>query len=450
MKKSPFAGLIALLLLVGACNSPAPEQVEKTVPQPPDYANAIMYEVNIRQYTPEGTFAAFQEHLPRLQELGVDILWLMPIHPIGELNRKGGLGSYYSVKDYKGVNPEFGSLEDFKALVREAQSRGMLVILDWVANHSAWDNAWVSTNPDFYHKDEAGEMHSPYDWTDVVAFDYENPVLHDSMIAAMKYWVEEAGIDGYRCDVAGMVPVDFWEKARRELDAIKPVFMLAEDEQVAALLDKAFDVNYAWNLHFLLDRIAKGEEKADALPGYFHWNDSLYPAHKQRLTFVSNHDENSWKGYLEERLGPAARAVTVFSWTVPGMPLIYSGEEAGLNKRLRFFEKDTISWADTSLLPFYRKLSELRTQHPAVWGGLHGGPLNIIDTGNDPDVFAFQREKDGSKILAFFNFSGEIKDIQWEEAVFSGEEKEWFSGESAVEGMQQLRLDPWGYAVYVH
>ncbi len=448
MKKLHLAFLSSLVLL-GACITPATQQEESALPQTATDANAIMYEVNIRQFTPEGSFDAFRAHLPRLQELGVDILWLMPIHPIGELNRKGELGSYYSVKDYKGVNPEFGDLEDLKNLVQEAQALGMRVILDWVANHSAWDNAWVREHPGFYHKNEAGEMHSPYDWTDVVAFDYSNTQLQDSMISAMKYWVEEAGIDGYRCDVAGMVPVDFWEKARLELETIKPVFMLAEDEQVVELLDEAFDVNYAWHLHFLLDRIAKGEEKADALPGYFHWNDSLYPAHKQRLTFVSNHDENSWKGYLEERLGPAARAVTVFSWTVPGMPLIYSGEEAGLNKRLRFFEKDTISWADTSLLPFYRKLSELRSHHPAVWGGLEGGPLEIIDTGADPDVFAFSREKDGSKILAFFNFSGGIKDIYWEEAVFSGKEIEWFSGETALEGMQQIRLNPWGYAVYV-
>lgn len=450
MKRNTFFGLLILAILLASCTNTSKEQgAEEKPAYTPDHwsANAIIYEVNVRQYTPEGTFDAFREHLPRLKDMGVDILWLMPIHPIGIENRKGELGSYYSVRDYKGVNPEFGTLEDLKELVNEAHSMDMKVILDWVANHSAWDNVWLEKHPDFYQRNEAGELVSPYDWTDVIALNYENEEMQDSMITALKYWIEAADIDGYRCDVAGMVPVDFWEKARMELDALKPVFMLAEDEEQVALLNNAFDMNYAWGFHFLLDRIAKGEEKASAVYSHYEWDASTFPADKYRMNFVSNHDENSWKGYLEERMGDAARTMTVLSWTAPGFPLIYSGEEAGLDKRLRFFDKDTISWDNQSLMPFYAKLAELRTSYPAFWSGTHGGELEPIQTGNE-DIFAFKRAKQGNEVVAIFNLSAEVQEVILQEGVLLDTDQDFFN-EATPENLTQLQMAPWEYLVYV-
>lgn len=450
MKKSTFFGILMIALLLGACANAEKDQnkEDQQVVTPTEWsANAIIYEVNVRQYTPEGTFDAFRQHLPRLQEMGVDILWLMPVHPIGEENRKGSLGSYYSVMDYKGVNPEFGTLEDLQELVDEAHLLGMKVILDWVANHSAWDNVWVESHPDFYERNEAGEFISPYDWSDVISLDYENMEMQDSMISALKYWLEVADIDGYRCDVAGMVPVSFWDKARNELDQVKEVFMLAEDEDQVALLQHTFDMNYAWKFHFLLDRIAKGEEKATAVYDHFAWDASTYPADKYRMNFVSNHDENSWKGYLEERMGDAARTMTVLSWVAPGFPLIYSGEEAGLDKRLRFFEKDTISWDNIELLPFYNQLAELRTSNPALWSGTHGGELQPIPTGME-DIFAFRRVKKGNEVIAFFNLSDQAHDVALEEGLLNPDDEDFFSNYSP-DDLTTLELMPWCYRVFV-
>ncbi len=284
--------------------------------------NANIYEVNIRQYTPEGTFKAFEKHLPRLKKMGVDILWIMPIHPVSELNRKGTLGSYYAVQDYKAVNPEFGNMDDFKRLVEHAHSLGMKVIIDWVANHSGWDNVWTKDHADFYEKDKDGKLVSPFDWTDVISFDYNNPEMRAAMTDALKFWLTETTIDGYRCDVAGMVPTDFWESARREMEVIKPVFMLAEDEDNADLLRYAFDMNYSWKLHKLMNSIAKGEQNAKEIWGNILWSGTTFPEDAYRMNFTTNHDENSWNGTIGERLGDAKNAMAVLAWTVPGMPFI--------------------------------------------------------------------------------------------------------------------------------
>ena len=252
--------------------------------------DAAIYEVNIRQFTPSGTFEEFETHLPRLKKLGVDILWLMPIHPIGVENRKGSLGSYYSVKDYLAVNPEYGTMEEFKALVEEIHDQGMYVILDWVANHCAWDNPLVTEHPDWFTKDSTGHMVPPVpDWSDVVDFNYDNPELRTWMIDALRFWVRETDIDGYRCDVAGMVPQEFWNEARAELDKIKPVFMLAEDENPAHH-ERAFDMTYSWELHHLLVRIAKGDTTAAALWTYFDRDIERYGNDAYRMLFTDNHD----------------------------------------------------------------------------------------------------------------------------------------------------------------
>ncbi len=408
--------------------------------------NANIYEVNIRQYTNEGTFEAFEKHLPRLKKMGVDILWIMPIFPVGELNRKGSLGSYYAVKDYKDINPEFGDIKQFKKLVKKAHKLGMHVILDWVANHSAWDNQWATDHPDWYKHNEDGSFASPFDWTDVIAFDYSNPTLRDSMIDALKFWVTEANVDGYRCDVAGMVPTDFWEQARVELDSIKPVFMLAEDEDNPKLLESAFDMNYGWKLHKIMNGIAKGTKHANDIWDNLAWSDSTYPTDSYRMYFTSNHDENSWNGSVSKRMGKAGEVMAVLSYTVPGMGLVYSGQEAGLSKKLLFFDKDTIVWNKSDYADIYTKLNNLKTTNKALWNGTSGGKIIRLGDGSNYNVFAFYREKDSDKVVAVLNMSDKPQTFTIDGNIISGKFNNVFTDESfEIKDQSKIELQPWGY-----
>jgi len=459
MKKKNYYGLffVALGLMVAlmACeNTTQKEQVNQMKKSKKlihvDWSkNANIYEVNLRQYTPEGTINAFKAHLPRLKAMGVDILWLMPIFPIGELNRKGSMGSYYAVADYQAVNPEFGTMDDLKSLVEEAHKMGMYVILDWVANHSAWDNPWATEHPEWYQHDSTGAFKSPFDWTDVIAFDYTNQALRDSMTAAMKFWVTDADVDGFRCDVAGMVPVDFWNDTRAQLDAVKPVFMLAEDEDKTALLNQAFDMNYAWKFHHVMNEIAQGKKPASQVWKYQKWNDSTFAPNAYRMLFITNHDENSWNGTVGERMGDAADAMAVLSYTFPGMPLIYSGQEAGLDKRLLFFEKDTIDWSNVKKEAFYTTLNHLKTAHPALWNGTAGGELIALSDKKDPAVVAFVRQKGNDKVLVILNLSGDNQDFELNANQFAGDYMDVFSTEMvSLPSTSTFQLKPWSYLVY--
>ena len=443
--------LITTLLI--ACDSPSntDQKNDKQIEQMKhtDWSrNANIYEVNVRQYTEEGTFDAFRKHLPRLKKMGVDILWIMPIHPVSELNRKGTLGSYYAVADYKAVNPEFGDMTDFKELVTEAHKLGIKVILDWVANHTGWDNVWTVEHPDFYNKNEEGNFISPYDWTDVISLDYNNPQMRDSMIDALKFWITETDIDGYRCDMAGMVPTDFWDSARTELDKIKAVFMLAEDEDNADLLRHAFDMNYTWRLMHLMNDIAKGEKNANDIWDYLTWNNETFQADDYRIAFTSNHDENSWNGTTKERHGDAAESFTVLSYTIKGMPLIYSGQEAGLDKRLAFFEKDTINWDNLIYADFYTTLNKLKTNNKALWNGSAGGEMIRIGGGKNPNVFAFYREKEDDIVVSIINLSNTVQHITFDQNSIEGEYSNVFSGEKTkLENGLEISLKPWEYFV---
>lgn len=443
--------LVVLILLLVACNSEQTNnnnQNKKSKSMQLDWTkNANIYEVNIRQYTEEGTIQAFQKHLPRLKEMGVDILWLMPVFPVGELNRKGSLGSYYAVKDYKDINEEFGDIQDLKNLVKEAHKLGMFVILDWVANHSAWDNPWSTTNPEWYQRDDSGNFVSPFDWTDVIAFDYGVPAMRDSMIDALKFWITEADIDGYRCDVAGMVPTDFWDRARDEMNSIKPVFMLAEDEDNPDLLRKGFDMNYGWKLHHIMNDIAKGKKNANDIWGYFAWNDTVFQPSHYRMYFTSNHDENSWNGTVKERMGDAGEAMTILSYTVPGMGLIYSGQEAGLDKRLRFFEKDTINWDNLENAALYRKLNNLKRTNKALWNGEAGGSMTRLGDGSNQFVFAFVREKDDNKVVSIINLSDQQQEFNFDSNI-DGTYTDMATGkEIKLDGNTSFDLQPWNYIV---
>lgn len=419
--------------------------------QAPEWSqNATIYEVNLRQFSDAGTIAAFQESLPRLKKMGVKILWLMPIQPIGEKNRKGTLGSYYSIKNYTAVNPEFGTLADFKNMVRAAHESGMFVILDWVANHTAWDHPWVSEHPDWFTRDSAGNMQPPVaDWYDVVDLNYENHDMRAAMLDALKFWVRETDIDGFRCDIAEMVPLDFWRAARSALDVIKPVFMLAEGEKAA--LHEAFDMTYGSKFHHLLNGVAMGENTANDLAEHIILDEAAYPADAYRMQFTTNHDENSWNGTVFERLGDGAEACAVLSGLVPDMPLVYNGQESGMDKRLDFFEKDPIEWREHHFFEIYKILLNLNLENKALWNGKAGGTFTRIAGDNDTAVLAFTRANGADAVTGIFNLSGEHQSVQLSEAI-SGNFREPFSAKPAeINAVQQNKFDlnPWEYRVFV-
>lgn len=435
---------LAIIGFIASCSQPDNSE-ESNQKQVQWHKDATIYEVNIRQYTEEGTFEAFQEHLPRLKELGVDILWLMPIHPIGEKKRKGELGSYYSVKDYKAVNPEFGTDEDFQNLVDAAHEQGFKLILDWVANHTAWDNHLIEENPEWYTRDSAGNMVSPYDWSDVADLNYDVPEVREYMKGALKYWVEEFDVDGYRCDVAGMVPVDFWENAVAELNEVKPVFMLAEDEAELSLLDSAFHMHYGWEFHHIMNQVSQGEKSVDAFYEYFEKVDTTI-GHSRKMHFLTNHDENSWNGTIKERMGDASEAMAVISFTIPGMPLIYSGQEIGLDKQLEFFQKDPIEWVNSPLEDFYAQLTKLKAENPALYFGNYGGEFEILPSNKPEKTFAFKRIKENNEVLVVTNLSDETQAFAIPDV--AGDYQNYFTGKKEALD-RKFQLQPWGYEVYI-
>ena len=411
--------------------------------------NAVIYEVNIRQFTPEGTFEAFANHLPRLKDLGVDILWLMPIHPIGKKNRKGSLGSYYAIRDYYGVNPEFGTMEDFKSLVQRIHNMGMYVIMDWVANHSAWDNPLTGEHPDWYTKTIDGEFRPTpwYDWDDIIDFDYSKPGLRKYMTEAIKYWVKEADVDGYRCDVAGFVAIDFWENVRKELESIKPVFMLAEWES-RDLHKKSFDMTYAWSLWFALEDLYQQKRGLGGLMEYLAHDVSTFPKNAYRMTFTENHDKNSWEGNQYANYGDGLHAAMVLCCTINGMPLVYSGQEAGLDRSLKFFEKDEIEWKDHENTEIYKKLFQLKKKNRALWNGKWGGEMIRIKNDHQYQVLSFYRESEGDKVISIINLSDQELDVNLNTKPFAGSYSDVFSGDKLkIEQQTTLNMGQWGYKV---
>lgn len=414
---------------------------------------AVIYEVNVRQFSDEGSFAKVTEAIPRLSDLGVDILWLMPIHPISEAERKGTLGSPYSVADYYGVNPEFGTEEDLRQLISAAHDSNMMVILDWVANHTGWDNPWIFEHPDWYTKDAEGNIvHPPgTDWYDVADLNFSNWEMRMAMIDAMRYWVEEFDIDGYRADVAHSVPVDFWELASEKLHEIKDVFMLAEDGGDPALLRTAFDTNYAWPLKDLFNQLGRGNSDAGDFRRNLKSTATQYKGGKYQMVFITNHDENSWSGTVFERLGANVKNLAVISFTVPGMPLIYSGQEIGLDRQLEFFEKDPLIWpeGDNEWTQFYSALVRLRTENPALWTAGAGGPLNFLHLAND-DIIAFARSYQGNDVIVLANLAGEPGSQELELGDLTGSYQDFFTGDSVtlVEGVS-VQLDANSFQVLV-
>ena len=443
-----------------AVTSPASQQAQSNKHQVSDYVkvnhptwlkDAVIYQINTRQFTPEGTFSAATEQLERLHKLGVDILWLMPIHPIGEINRKGSLGSPYSIKDYFAVNPEFGTEQDLKAFVDKAHQLGMYVILDWVANHTAWDNEMKLNHPEWYERDYKGDFTSTpwYDWADIIDLDFNQPELRQYMAKAMRYWVEDIGIDGYRCDAAGLVPLQFWTDVRHELEQIKPVFMLAEWEG-KEFHEQAFDATYAWSWWQAVHDIAKGKKDVNALYNYYSWNTGYYPPMSMRLTYISNHDVNAWEATQFEAFADALPAAIVLSVVGEGLPMIYNGQEAGNAKRLEFFERDPIKWQPHPIGDLYQQVFALKKQNSVLWNGKWGAPMQHVPNTQANQVLSFVRQNQQQKLFAVFNFSAQPQKVRFAESLYQGNYVEYFTQTPAsLSSETELTLAPWSYRVFV-
>lgn len=412
--------------------------------------NANIYEVNIRQYTEEGTFKAFEKHLERLSKMGVDILWLMPIFPISLKKRKGSLGSYYAPSSYVKVNPEYGDENDFKKLVSKAHYHGMKVIIDWVPNHTGWDHEWIDSHPEYYQKDSTGVITTPLDgngqpkgWDDVAALDYRLPELREAMTEAMIFWLKEMKIDGFRQDMALMVPLDFWITANERLKAINPdIFLVAESETHDHVNKAGFHSIYSWSLHYILNQIAQGKMNATDI-------DRWYRDERPRLNrgcymlFTSNHDENSWNGSEIERMGEAYKAFAVLTGLLDGLPLVYSGQEGPEPRRLKFFDKDKISFGNYAHSDFYRVLHELKHSHPALWNAEFGG--QVVRILNHNHIFAFERSVGSDKITVVINLSHQTQHIQPDHTL---EGTDIFtSQEIHISDKELLSLPPWSYLV---
>ena len=385
--------------------------------------------------------------------MGIDAIWLMPVYPIGEEGRKGSLGSYYSIRDYKAVNPEFGTMEDFDSFVAKAHSLGMKVILDWVANHTARDAKWLQTKPaDWYEREDDGTAKVPWDWTDTAKLNYSNHNVWRGQIDAMRFWVEQHAIDGFRCDMAMLVPIEFWQQATEVLRAIKPdIFMLAEAEQ-QNLFDHAFDICYAWEIHHLMCDIARGERRVWDLRNKLYTNRENYPASAMRMMFTSNHDENSWSGSEFHRFGAAREIMTALTFVWEGaMPLIYTGQEVGYDHSFAFFDRDHIPaeqyqpCKDTEL---YRKLIALKHSEAALQAGERGGRMIEIENNAKDCMMTFVREVGDSRVVAIMNLSPYTIHADFNNGIYAGEYTNALTGEEVLLPLHlEQDIEPWGYTL---
>jgi len=410
--------------------------------------NTNIYEINVRQYTYEGTINALAEHLPRLKEMGVETLWFMPLTPIAVEKRLGTLGSYYACADYTSINPEFGNAEDFKNFVVLAHDMGFKVMIDWVANHTGFGHTWTKTHPEYYLHAEDGEFVLKHGWEDVIHLDYDNDGLRKAMIDAMRFWLDEFDIDGYRCDMAHLVPLDFWRAARKSLDSVKKLFWLAECEEPN--YHKVFDATYSWKLLHTLESYWKKETDIAGIDDTFDWYKNDFPAEGFKLLFTSNHDENSHSGSEYERLGNAAKAFAVLTCTWSGIPLVYSGQEAANTKRIKFFDKDFIDWEHGfPLQDFYKKLLMLHSNNPALRGGDEATTPQRLTTDNNDKLFGFMRKKKDSEVVVFLNLSAEYYWMHLTDERVEGSFLNVFTNEpNDITKNRYFEMHPWGFYVY--
>ncbi len=417
--------------------------------------SAVLYEMNVRQLTADGTLRAAAERLPFLRSIGIDAIWLMPIYPIGVEGRKGSLGSYYSIRDYTDVNPEFGTKEDFAAFVRTAHSLGMRVLLDWVANHTARDARWIGERPeDWYERDEHGVALVPWDWSDTAKLNYANHDVWRGQIEAMRYWVEEFGIDGYRCDMAMLVPIEFWQEVSAALHTIRSdIFMLAEAEE-DNLFDRAFNMSYQWNIHHIMCDIAKGGRRVWDMRNAIHGERARYPREAMRLSFTSNHDENSWSGSEQTRFGRALEVMTAMTFLMPStMPLIYTGQEVGYDHSFEFFDRDPIpteAYKESHTTELYRRLCALKHSESALMAGERGGEMIEIENNAKDCIMTFVREVRGSRVVAIVNLSPYTIHADFHTGIYAGNYRNAITGERvALREHVERDIMPWDYQILV-
>ena len=417
--------------------------------------SAVLYEMNIRQLTAEGTFRAAIERLPFLRSIGIDALWLMPIYPIGIEGRKGALGSYYSIRDYKAINEEFGTADDFRAFVTAAHALGMKVILDWVANHTARDARWITEQPaDWYERDEAGVAKVPWDWTDTAKLNYLNHDVWRGHIDAMRYWVEEFKVDGFRCDMAMLVPIEFWQEASEELHRVKSdIFMLAEAEE-DNLFDRAFNMSYQWEIHHIMVDIAKGARRVWDLRNAIHNQRARYPKEAMRMSFTANHDENSGSGSEQSRVGAALEVMTALTFLMPStMPLIYTGQEVGYDHSFEFLERDAIPehvYVENRTTELYRRLASLKHSAMALAAGERGGEMIEIENNAKDCMMTFVREVDGSRVVAIMNLSPYVIHADFNTGIYAGSYLDAMTGQRVVlDSHVERDIAPWCYQILI-
>ena len=415
--------------------------------------DATIYELNTRQATPEGTFAAAEALLPTLRENGIDIIWVMPCQPIGKITRKGSLGSYYSIIDYCAINPEFGTREDFEHFLAAAHKQGFKVILDWVANHTAPDSEWTK-NEGWHYRDSLGNLMVQYDWTDISKLNYDNQDMRDAMLKAMHWWMDSIGIDGFRCDVAGEVPTDFWNWAMADLHKTYPrMFTLAEDEDKAdELTETAFDMYYGWSLHHVMNEVAQGKKGVEAIWENFATRADTIRPEAIRMNFISNHDENSWNGTEQERMGDAVPLFAAFCYVVPGMPMIYTGQLSGNHHRLEFFEKDLIDTDEAyAQADLYKKLNALRERNKALFSPEVGASITRIACDNEA-IFACARQKEGrwhtNTVIAVMNMSDKEQEVTLDLAGMEGTYRCLCGKKHKLETAQTFTLKPWQFKIF--
>ena len=437
--------LVISLLLV-SCENQNPFSKNFSIDE---IRNSVIYEVNVRQYSESGTFKDFTKDIPKLKDLGVKIIWLMPIHPISETKRKGTLGSYYSISNYREINPEFGNKEDFDKLITEAHKNEMYVILDWVANHTGWDHHWIKTNPEFYTKNSSGEIIDPinpstgesWGWTDVADLNFDNMEMQEEMIQAMEYWVKEHNIDGYRLDAAHSCPASFWKKSIDRLNETKKVLMLAESDGYHTggfELIELFDMSYNWSGHHVLNRIFKKENNSKDLKENIVRNINDYSSEHILMNFTSNHDENTWAGTVFDRYGNGAKTFAALTYFLPGIPLIYNGQEYGLDKRLAFFEKDFIPKKESDFFDFYKKLNKIKKENNLL--NIDSKiKFEVIET-NSNNLVCFKRSIGEESIYFIANLSETKQELQ------TGVKKKLRSLNDQGEiSLEKNLLEPWEF-----
>ncbi len=441
------------LLLLNACSDDDDNtwtDIPNTEVKPITNKNKVIYEANVYSYSAEANFKGIEKDLPRLKELGVDILWLMPIHPIGIENRSGTLGSPYSVRDYKAINPDFGTTEDFRSLVNAVHAQGMELWLDWVANHTAWDNVWWKEGHEDYYAELNGvKPYSPGGWLDVIQLDHSSIGLQNAMADAMKYWVSEFDIDGFRCDAADRVPLEFWKEVRRQVDEVKKVTWLNEGWAASHL--EVFDYDYAWDFSESMQTFGKSEDASILVEASKKlYKDATYKD-KGRMVYITNHDLNAYEGGEFEMYGTNVLPLAVLSFTVYDMPLIYSGQEIGMNKSMNFAEVSPVQWDPANKIYFelYKKLTRLKRTQPALEDGTNRGALKVYKTSNDK-VFAYSRVRGENEVLVILNFSEAPVRVRFTGEIPSGKFKDYLDNTyyefSADEG---ISMHAKGYAIYV-